>query len=299
MHYLVTGGAGFIGSNLTDALIEEGHDVTIVDNLSTGKEENINTSANFINADITNFERTAPHFEGIDGVFHAAALPRVQVSIEDPRTTHEANVTSTLNVLEAARQAGVKRVVYSASSSAYGNSEILPLHEELPISPMSPYGLHKYVGEEYCKVFSLVYNLETVSLRYFNVYGPRMADEGSYLTVIKTFLMQRVEGKPSTITGDGEQTRDFTHVNDVVRANILAMESNKVGRGEVINIGSGRSASVNQIADMIGGEKQYIPARLEPKDTRADITKAYNLLGWTPQENLEETIENLKGSEAI
>ncbi|OGD31504.1 hypothetical protein A3C91_01315 [Candidatus Azambacteria bacterium RIFCSPHIGHO2_02_FULL_52_12] len=292
MKYLVTGGAGFIGSNLTDALIAKGHDVLVLDNLSTGKKENVNQKATFINTDIRHLEQIKPHFAGMDGVFHIAALPRVQLSIENPAETNEVNVNGTLNVLIAAKNAKVKRVVYSASSSAYGDAKTMPLDEEMKPNPLSPYGLQKYIGEEYCRLFSLLYGMQTVSLRYFNVYGPRMAGEGVYLTVIKNFLMQKAQGKPMTITGDGEQTRDFTHVRDVVRANILAMESTNVGKGEVINIGAGKNYSMNQIAAFIGGPSVHIAPRVEPKHTLADNAKAKKLLGWQPQESLEAAIKN-------
>ncbi|MBI3684949.1 NAD-dependent epimerase/dehydratase family protein [Candidatus Azambacteria bacterium] len=295
--YLVTGGAGFIGSNLTDALIAQGHDVLVLDNLSTGKKENINPKATFINADIRRLEQIKPYFVGVDHVFHIAALPRVQLSIENPAETNDVNVNGTLNVLIAAKDAKVERVVYSASSSAYGDAKTMPLSEEMRPNPLSPYGLQKYIGEEYCRLFSLLCGLQTVSLRYFNVYGPRMAGEGAYLTVIKNFLMQKSQGKPMTITGDGEQTRDFTHVRDVVRANISAMESKNVGAGEVINIGAGKNYSMNQIAAFIGGPSVHIAPRVEPRHTLADNSKAKKFLGWTPQENLEEAIKELTDSE--
>lgn len=293
MKYLVTGGAGFIGSNLADTLINQGDKVVIIDNLSTGKKENINSQAEFINADIRNLEEIKPYFNGIDGVFHVAALPRVQLSVEKPIETNDANVNGTLNVLVAAKDAGVKRIVYSASSSAYGNSDVLPLKEDMKPQPMSPYGLQKYIGEEYGRIFNLFYGLEAVSLRYFNVYGPRMASEGAYLTVINNFLMQKARGEAMTITGDGEQTRDFTHVRDIVLANILAMHSDKVGKGEVINIGAGNNYSVNKIAELIGGPVTRIAPRIEPKNTLADNSKAKKLLGWEPKENLEQAIKEL------
>lgn len=297
MKYLVTGGAGFIGSTITDALIAEGHAVIVLDNLSTGKKENIAPRATFINADIRNLAEIVPHFKGIDGVFHCAALPRVQLSIEDPAGTNEINVTGTLNVLIAAKDAGVKRLVYSASCAAYGNAEMLPVTEEAPIAPLSPYGLQKYIGEEYCRVFSFLYGIETVNLRYFNVYGPRMASEGAYLTVIKNFLVQKGKGIPITITGDGEQTRDFVHVRDVASANIRAMTSTHAGKGESINIGSGKQTSVNQIAALIDGPSTHIAPRIEPKRIQADIRKAEELLAWEPHEDLEKAIRELIASE--
>ncbi len=293
MKYLVVGGAGFIGSNLVDELIRQRHEVVVLDNLSTGKKSNVNKEAKFIKADITKLTKLRPYFNDIDGVFHLAAIPRVPLSIEKPIETHEANVNGTLNVLMAARDAGVKRVVYSASSSAYGDTKVIPVHEELKPAPMSPYGLQKYIGEEYARIFALLYSMETVSLRYFNVYGPRMADAGSYLSVIKTFLNQRLAKQPLSIIGDGEQTRSFTHVRDVVRANILAMESKKIGKGEVINIGTSKSYSVNQIAKWVGGPRVYLPPRIEPKHSCADITKAKRLLGWIPKVSLEKGVAEL------
>ncbi len=295
MKALVTGGAGFIGSNLTDELIKQGYEVTVLDNLSTGKKENINPQAKFIEADITNLEQIKPHFAGIDYVFHCAALPRVQLSIEDPVTSHNININGTLNVLLAAKEAKVKRLVYSASSSAYGDAAALPLLEEMLPKPLSPYGLQKYVGEHYARLFSLLYGLQTVNLRYFNVYGPRMAFTGSYTTVIAVFLQQKSEGKKLTIAGDGTQTRDFTFVSDVVAANILAATSANVGRGEVINIGAGENHSVNEVASFIGGEVEHVAPRVEPHDTLAGNKRAVQLLGWRPQviftEGIKRTID--------
>ena len=288
MKALVTGGAGFIGSNLVDELIKQGNQVRVIDNLSTGKKENLNPRAEFVLADITNLEEIKPHFAGIDCVFHLAALPRVQWSIENPIESHNANINGTLNVFLAAKDAKVKRLVYSASSSAYGDNPVMPLKEDFLPAPMSPYGLHKYVGEHYARLFALLYGLETVSLRYFNVYGPRLAFAGAYVTVIAVFLRQKSEGKKMTIIGDGSQTRDFTFVGDVVRANILASQSDQVGHGEVINIGAGHNYSVNEIAAKIGGETEYIAARIEPHDTLADTSKAKELLGWEPQVNFDE-----------
>lgn len=293
MKYLVVGGAGFIGSNLVDALLSLGHEVHIIDNLSGGKQENINSKATFYNVDIRNLDEIKPLFNGIDGVFHLAALPRVQYSIENPIITHDVNITGTMNVFVSAKEAGVKRVVYSASSSAYGDQDTIPLVETMMPNPISPYGLQKYVGEVYAKVWSEVYNLETVSLRYFNVYGPRQNEEGAYALVIARFLKQKREGNKMTITGDGLQTRDFTHVRDVVRANILAMESSNVGKGEVINIGAGHNHSVLEVAKIIGGDYEFVPARLEPHDTLADNSKASVLIGWEPKEDFENAIKEL------
>ncbi|MCK4553949.1 NAD-dependent epimerase/dehydratase family protein, partial [Candidatus Parcubacteria bacterium] len=247
---LVTGGAGFIGSNLVDELIKRGDEVVIIDNLSTGKKENINPKADFHEVDMRDLEKIKPLFNGVDHVFHLAAFARVQPSIEDPITANDINLNGTLNVLVSARDAGVKKVVYSASSSAYGNQEIMPLSEDMPAHPLSPYGLQKYVGELYCRLFSEIYGLPTVSLRYFNIYGKRQLLEGAYCLVMGIFARQRLAGEPMTITNDGEQRRDFTSVIDAVRANILAAKSDKVGKGEAINIGAGKNYSVNELAKM-------------------------------------------------
>lgn len=291
---VVVGGAGFIGSNLTDALIERGFSVEVIDNLSGGKKENVNEKAKLHVVDICNLKDIEPIIKGADYVFHLAALPRVQFSIEYPKETHEANITGTLNVLLAAKNGGVKRVVYSASSSAYGDQTKMPLVEDMKPNPISPYALHKYVGELYAKLFYDVYQLPTVSLRYFNVYGPKLNPDGAYALVIGKFLKQRKNGEKLTITGDGKQTRDFTHVSDVVNANILAAESDKVGKGEVINIGAGNNHSVNELAELIGGEVEYIAPRLEPKNTLADNKKAKELLGWEPKIALKDGILALK-----
>src|SRR3989338_544048 len=225
---VVVGGAGFIGSNVTEDLITKGFEVHVIDNLSGGKRENVNSKAIFHKADIRDFESIKSVIKGARFVFHLAALPRVPYSIEHPVETNEVNVSGTLNVLVAAKEGGVKRVVYSASSSAYGDQKIMPLREDMFPHPKSPYGLQKYVGELYMRLWGEIFGLETVSLRYFNVYGPRLNPDGAYALAIGKFLKQRSEGKPLTIFGDLTQTRDFTHVSDVVRANILAMESKKV-----------------------------------------------------------------------
>jgi nucleoside-diphosphate-sugar epimerase len=291
---VVTGGAGFIGGHIVDALIEKGYEAHIIDNLAGGDMKNVNAKAVFHEADIRDLEKIKPIFKDATYVFHLAALPRVQFSIENPTETHDVNVTGMMNVLIAAKEANVKKVIYSASSSAYGDQPVMPLKEDMPANPKSPYGLHKYVGELYCKVWSTVYGLPTVSLRYFNVYGPRQNPDGAYALVVGKFLKQRKEGKSMTITGSGKQTRDFTHVFDVVNANILAAESKNVGNGEVMNIGAGKNQSINRIAELIGGEIEYIPARLEPTDTLADNSRAKKLIGWTPKVSIEEGIAELK-----
>ncbi|HRH30749.1 MAG TPA: SDR family oxidoreductase [Candidatus Paceibacterota bacterium] len=294
MKCLVTGGAGFIGSNLVDSLIERGDEVVIIDNLSNGKKENINPKAKFIQADIRNINEIKDYFEGIDYVFHLAALASVQPSIEDPVGYNEVNTNGTLNVLLCAKNAGVKKIVYSASSAAYGDQKVMPLAETMPAHPISPYGLQKYVGELYCRMFSDVYGLPTVSLRYFNVYGERQPIQGAYTSVLGIFTRQRLNNESLTIVGDGEQKRDYTNVVDVVQANILAAENDNVRNGEVINIGRGNSYSVNEVADMFSGPKIYLPERLEPKDSLADNTLAKNLLGWTPSIDLPKWIEEYK-----
>lgn len=291
---IVTGGAGFIGSHLVDSLVDQNFEVHIIDNLSTGNKNRINPKAVFHRVDIRNLNKIKPIFKRASFVFHEAALPRVQPSIKDPVTTHEVNVNGTLNVLLAAKDLGVKRVIYAASSSAYGDQKKFPLKESFVANPMSPYGLQKYIGEQYCQVFNKVYGLETVCLRYFNVYGPRLNTDGAYTLVIGKFLQQRKTGDPLSIVSNGKQSRDFTHVYDIVRANILAMSSDKVGQGEVINIGGGKDRSVNEIARLIGGPVTFIEPRMEPKRTLADISLAKVLLGWEPKVSLENGVEELK-----
>ena len=291
---VVTGGAGFIGSHLAQALLDAGFEVSVIDNLSGGKRERVPAGAAFFELDVRKTAAVQAVFEGARTVFHCAALPRVQYSIEHPVETNEANIGGTVSALVAAKDAKVEKFVYSASSSAYGDQDVVPLVETMEAHPKSPYGLHKYVGELYARLFSEVYGLPTVSLRYFNVYGPGASAEGAYALVIAKFLKQRLEGKALTITGDGTQTRDFTHVRDVVRANLLAAESATLRKGEVINIGAGKNASVNQVAELIGGPVEHIEARLEPHDTLADNSLAKKLLGWEPQITLEEGIAELK-----
>jgi UDP-glucose 4-epimerase len=291
---VVTGGAGFIGSHIVDAYVEKGFDVHIIDNLRGGIKEHCNLKAKFHNKDIRDPSDIQSIIAGAQFVFHTAALPRVQYSIEHPDETHAVNVTGTLNMLIAAQNGNVKKVIYSASSSAYGDQKKMPLREEMEAKPKSPYGLQKYMGELLCQTWSEVYGLPTVSLRYFNVYGPRQNPDGAYALVIGKFLKQKSEGKPLTITGDGEQTRDFTHVKDVVSANILAAESDAVGKGEVFNIGAGKNFSVNQVAKLIGGPTEHVSARLEPKDTLADNTRAKKMLGWEPKITLEDGIAELQ-----
>ena len=299
MKYVVVGGAGFIGSNIVDKLVEQNHEVVIIDNLSTGKMENINPKAtlckvNIDDTDTETIECLVNCMKGTDTVFLLAAKARVQPSIENPVEYETNNTIGTLNVLKCASDAGVRRVVYSASSSAYGNTEKLPSKETDPINPLSPYGAQKYYGEVMCKMFSEVYGLETVSLRYFNIYGERQNVGGAYAMVIGIFADQRLRGEIMTINGDGNQRRDFTYVGDVVNANILASQSEKVGNGEVINIGNGDNRSINEIADMIGDNKVNVDPVIEPPETLADNSKAEELLGWKPKGNIDTWIPKYK-----
>lgn len=291
---LVTGGAGFIGSNLVDELIKKGWQVRVIDNLITGRKKNLNPQAEFYRLDIRQLAKIKPVFRGVDYVFHLAALPCVQPSIQDPIGSHDVNLNGTLNILVASRDAKVKKVIYSASSSAYGNQTKMPLRENFPADPMSPYAAQKYMSEQYCRLFSQLYGLLTVSLRYFNVYGRHQPLKGAYALVIGVFARQKLAGQPLTITGDGRQRRDFTSVTDVVRANILAASSGRVGQGEVINIGSGRNWSVNDLARAMGGASKNIPPRIEPRISLADNTLAKKLLGWEPTIDLLEWLEEYK-----
>ena len=292
---MVTGGAGFIGSHITEALLAEGFETHVVDNYAGGRrEDRIMPGATYHEVDVRDTESLLLIFKDAHCIFHEAALPRVQYSIEHPVETFSVNAGGTVSVLDAAKRAGARRVVYAASSSAYGDQETLPLSEDLPSLPKSPYGMQKYIGEVALRTWSEVYGLPTVSLRYFNVYGPRLDPDGAYALVVGKFLKQKMQGLPLTIWGDGTHTRDFTHVSDIVRANLLAMDSERVGKGEVINIGAGRDATVNRIAELIGGTTIHEPERVEPKFTRADNRLAQELLGWEPQIALEDGIAELK-----
>jgi UDP-glucose 4-epimerase len=293
--YLITGGAGFIGTNLCERLVRDGHAVVVVDNLSSGANpERLPKEVVFHQLDVCDTEALTKVMEGVDVVVHLAALPRVQFSIEHPFETQHANVDGTLSVLESARAANVRRIVYAASSSAYGDQDTMPLVETMQAQPKSPYGLHKYVGELMMKVWHDIHGIETVSLRFFNVYGPHFDPEGAYALVIGKFLKQRSEGLPMTIMGDGEQSRDFTHVRDIVEGIVRASQGTGVGNGEVFNLGAGRNATINEIAQIIGGPVEHLPARLEPKHTLADTTKIREALGWVPVVQLEDGIAELK-----
>ncbi|HVN27860.1 MAG TPA: NAD-dependent epimerase/dehydratase family protein [Candidatus Binataceae bacterium] len=296
---LVTGGAGFIGSNLVDELLARGLQVRVIDNFATGNRRSLNPGAELIEADIRDGEAIRPAFEGIDCVFHVAALPRIPLSIAKPVETHMTNVVGTLDALIAARDAKVRRFVYSGSSSVYGNQTVLPLVETMTPNPLNPYALQKQVGEQYTRMFHRLFGMETLTLRYFNVYGPRMASEGAYVTVISAFMAARARGVPLEIHGDGEQTRDFTHVSDVVAANILAMDAT-VADGRAINVGAGRNVSINRIADLIGGERvRHHRRQGDMRDTLADTGEAMRMLGWHPRVTIEEGIRRLMEPNAV
>ena len=289
MRALVTGGAGFIGSNLVDRLINDGHEVVIVDNMSTGKDENINPKAEIWCVDIADVDEDWDEiFEGVDVVFHTAAKARVQPSIKNPVEFDKTNVGGLINMLDCSRRLGVKRFIYSSSSSVYGNVETTPTPESHKLNPISPYALQKLIGEQYCKLFSELYGLETVCLRYFNVYGERQLLEGAYCLVMGIFARQKLLGEPMTIRGDGEQRRDFTYVGDVVDANVRCMDYPLELNGDVFNIGNGDNRSVNQIADMIGGSRVNVEPVIEPKETLADNNKAKKILNWNPTTKIEE-----------
>ncbi len=290
---IVTGGAGFIGSHIVDVLVESNFEVHVVDNLSAGKIENVNKKAILHIVDICEKEKLLEIFKDAKYAFHEAGLLQVQFSIENPIVTNLVNVGGLLNVLEACRINKVKRLIFASSAAIYGDQETLPLVETLEPKPLSPYALQKYIGEKYCELYSQIYNLETVCLRYFNVYGDRQSVNGAYPLVIAKFLELKKQNKPLQIVGDGENTRDYIHVSDIARANILAMKSEKVGKGDVLNIGSGERFSVNQIAKLIGGEIQYLPPRVEPKHIVADIKKAKELLGFEPTISLPDGILEL------
>ena len=293
---VVTGGAGFIGSHLTEELVRRGWRVIIIDDLSSGKRENIERLLNqgkieFIKGSLLALPLLQKLFQGVGYVFHQAAIPSVPRSIDNPLASHEANVTGTLNVLIAARDNGVKKVIYASSSSVYGDTPTLPKREDMPPNPQSPYAVTKLAGEYYCRVFEEVYGLATVCLRYFNVYGPRQNSGSQYAAVIPRFIKRASEGKASIIFGDGEQTRDFTFIKDAVEANVLAAESQACG---VFNIGGGKRITINELANLIlnitGSKVEPVHQEPRPGDIKhslADITKA-KTFGYEPKYGLKE-----------
>lgn len=292
---LVTGGAGFIGSHLVDRLLGEGHQVKVIDNFSTGRKTNLiqhkdNKDLTVIEADAADPEAIKKHFAGIDRVFHISALADIVPSIVRPMDYYRANVTATAAVLEASRLAKVGKVVYAASSSCYGIPDIYPTPESAEIRPEYPYALTKYLGEHIVLHWGKVYKLPVVSLRLFNVYGPRARTSGTYGAVFGVFLTQKLNHRPFTVVGDGRQTRDFVFVKDVVEAFILAAESGC--NGEVMNVGSGNTYSVNHLVQLLGGEVVYIPKRPgEPDSTFADTAKIKKLLGWQPKVSFEQGVK--------
>jgi len=312
MKYLVTGGAGFIGSNIVEALVRRGDTVVVLDNFSTGKRENLQgfrDRLTVIEGSITDLPSVRRAAEGCDFVFHQAALASVQRSVDDPLTSNEVNVKGTLNVLVAARDAGVKRLVYAASSSAYGDTEVLPKREDMPGRPMSPYAIQKWVGEHYCRVFSSLYNLDTVALRYFNVFGPRQDPNSDYAAVIPIFVTRLLAGTEPTIYGDGEQSRDFTFIENVVDANLRACEG-APKRGEVVNVACGSRFTLNeifqQICDLLRVKKEprYAPARQgDVRHSMADISRAKVVLGFEPKVDfstgLRRTVEWYRSTAAV
>ena len=295
--YLVTGGAGFIGTNIVKKLLADGHEVVAFDNYAGGrKQERMQNGAIYVEGDICKPEDLNEVCrQGFDGIFHLAALPRVPFSVEHPLETHNTNVNGTLNVLIAARDHKIKRVVFSSSSSVYGDQEKYPLREDFNALPISPYALHKFIGEHYCRLFFILYGVETICLRYFNVYGPYFDPEGAYALVIGKFIKQVKDGQPMTVIGDGEYYRDYTYVADVVVANVLAMANVGVGNGEVFNIGNGKPYSVNQLVKLISGKHVFVPERSgDVRYTEADNSKAKKILGWQPTISLEDGINELK-----
>jgi len=297
MKTLVTGGAGFIGSHLVDRLLEDGHDVTVIDNLSTGRLSNLDHVRKHPRlvvheADVAALEKIAPLFKGIDWVCHLAALADIVPSVSNPQAYYHANVSGTFCVLEASRRAGVRRFIYAASSSCYGIPDVYPTPETAPIRPQYPYALTKYLGEQLTHHWHHVYGLPTVSLRFFNVYGPRSRTSGTYGAVLGVFLAQKLARRPFTVVGDGTQTRDFTFVSDIVAAIVTAAASNAAG--EIFNVGSGGTYSVNRIVELLGGDVVHIPKRPgEPDCTFADISKIKKTLAWAPSVSLENGIRIL------
>jgi UDP-glucose 4-epimerase len=295
---LVTGGAGFIGSNLTEALLKQGHRVRVLDDFSTGKRENLlydetYPSLEMVEGDIRDLAVCQKAMKGIEHVFHQAALPSVQRSVEDPLGSNAVNAGGTLNILFAAREETVKRVIYASSSSIYGDTPTLPKLEEMPANPLSPYALQKYIGEQYCRLFYQLYGLETVSLRYFNIFGPKQDPASVYSSVIPRFIDALLKGHPPLIFGDGEQSRDFTYIDNVVRANLLAMSAEHL-QGEAINIACGKRVSLNQLLNIL---KEIVGSKVSPvheeprkgdvKHSLADINKGKRLLNYDPQVGIE------------
>jgi UDP-glucose 4-epimerase len=289
MKALVTGGAGFIGSNLVDMLIEEGHEVVVIDNESAECNEQFyyNPKVTNYKFDVCDYDSTRKLYDGVDVVFHLAAEARIQPCIENPTRAVKTNTLGTGIVLQCAREAGVKRVIYSSTSACYGLKNISPMVETMPLDCLNPYSFTKIAGEDLCKMYSMMFGLETIIFRYFNVYGNREPIRGQYAPVVGVFMKKKRENLPLTIVGDGEQRRDFINVLDIARANLLAAKFNPPNSewewGQIYNIGSGINYSINELADVFDCEKQYIPPRVgEARHTLANSNKAKTDLGWTP-----------------
>ncbi len=294
--FVVTGGAGFIGSHLVEELVRRGQRVRVADSLITGHRHNLAhlSGVDFLEGDLADVDVARRAVEGATYVLHQAAIPSVPRSVKDPITSNRANIDATVNVLVSARDAGVKRLVFAASSSAYGNTDVLPKREDMPTSPLSPYALQKLVGEQYLQLFTSLYGLETVAIRYFNVFGPRQDPASPYSGVISLFITALLEGRAPTIYGNGEQTRDFTYVANVVDGVLRACEAPNAS-GQVINLATGGRISLNdlfnQLKAIIGGQVTpiYGPTREgDVRDSQADITKARQLLGYEPSVSFEE-----------
>ncbi|CAB4133364.1 WcaG Nucleoside-diphosphate-sugar epimerases [uncultured Caudovirales phage] len=297
MKILVTGGCGFIGSNLVDRLVKDGHKVGVIDDLSAICHDQFyyNDNATYYKNDISDYENTRVLYDDVDFVFHLAAESRIQPALENPLQTVKTNTLGTATVLQCSREAGVKRVMYSSTSSAYGTNTP-PLYEEMDDDCLNPYSVAKVAGEKLCKMYNDLFSLQTVVFRYFNVYGPREPVKGPYAPVVGLFLRQKRAGELLTIVGDGGQKRDFTHVDDVVQANINAMNllSTHYGYswGTPINIGTGKNYSVLELARLISGEVKFIPQRPgEARETLADASKAEYVLGWTAKKKITDYIE--------
>lgn len=290
---LVTGGAGFIGSHLVDRLLNDGHEVIALDNFSTGRKENLNprhAALSVYTVDVSDHDAILPRFHNVDTVFHLAARADIVPSIQKPMEYHKANVDGTIAVLEACRKAGVKRFIYAASSSCYGIPDVFPTPETAPVRPMYPYALTKAVGEQYVMHWNKIYKLPCVSLRLFNVYGPRARASGTYGAVFGVFLAQKLAGIPFTVVGDGSQTRDFTFVSDVVEAFVRAAASS--AEGEIFNVGSGGTYSINTLVHLMDGNVKHIPKRPgEPDCTYADNQKITQALGWKPEISFKEGVK--------
>lgn len=289
---VVTGGAGFIGSNLVDYLIKKKHVVTVIDNLSTGSRKNINPQAFFIHLDIRNFPLLLKSIKNIDYIFHLAALPRIQRSILNPIETNEVNIQGTLNVLESARLNKVKKVIFASSSSVYGNQKQFPLKENMKPNPLSPYALQKLTGERYCQLYSSLYKLETLCLRFFSVYGPRQNEDEEHATVIAKFYHSKKRKKSFPVYGTGEQTRDFTHVYDVVEACFSVLNSKLYGKGQVYNVCSKKPYSIKKLVSLMDGEIKFLPIKEgEIKNIVGSYRSLFKAAGWKPNHRLEDYLK--------